>query len=70
MPVVIWSHGGAEGKTNPLNSLADWSDTTAEAGYLTISIARTPRSNEERKELRQSIGVNDPGACELFKQKR
>jgi hypothetical protein len=67
MPVVIWSHGGAEGKTNPLNSMADWSDTTAEAGYLTISIAHTPRSNQERMQLCQSIGISDPGTCELFK---
>lgn len=65
MPVVIWSHGGAEGKDNPLNSMANWSDTTATAGYLTISIAHTPRMDKEP--LCQSIGINDPGACALFK---
>jgi hypothetical protein len=43
MPVVIWSHGGAEGKNDPANSLHAWSDVTARAGYLTISIAHTPR---------------------------
>ncbi len=43
MPVVIWSHGGAEGKENPHHSLAEWSEVTAEAGYLTVSIAHTPR---------------------------
>jgi hypothetical protein len=67
MPVVIWSHGGATGKTDPLNSMVEWSDTTAAAGYLTISIAHTPRTDQERLQLCQSIGINDPGSCELFK---
>ena len=67
MPVVIWSHGGASGKTNPLNSMAEWSETTAEAGYLTISIAHTPRSNQERKQLCQSLGITDTNTCEVFK---
>jgi hypothetical protein len=43
MPVVIWSHGGPEGKNNPRNSLSEWGITTAEAGYLTINIAHPPR---------------------------
>ena len=67
MPVVIWSHGGATGKTDPLNSMAEWSETTARAGYLTISIAHSPRTNQERLQLCQSIGINDPGVCEVFK---
>lgn len=65
MPVVIWSHGGPHGKTNPLTSMVEWSNTTAEAGYLTISIAHAPRSDHKR--LCQSVGINDPGTCELFK---
>jgi hypothetical protein len=67
LPVVIWSHGGAGGKTNPLNSMSAWSDTTAAAGYLTISIAHTPRSDQERSLLCQSIGIADPATCDLFK---
>ncbi len=67
MPVVIWSHGGAGGKTDPLNSIVEWSETTAEAGYLTISIAHTPRSNQERKQLCQSLDINNPSTCEVFK---
>ncbi len=67
MPVVIWSHGGAEGKTNSLNSMVEWSETTAAAGYLTISIAHKPRSDQEREQLCQSIGINDPSTCGLFK---
>ncbi|MGH9842707.1 MAG: alpha/beta hydrolase family protein [Blastocatellia bacterium] len=67
MPVVIWSHGGAEGKTNALNSMVEWSETTAKAGYLTISIAHTPRTDQERQQLCQSIGINDPATCNVFK---
>jgi hypothetical protein len=67
MPVVIWSHGGATGKTDPLNSMVEWSETTAEAGYLTISIAHTPRTDPERWQLCQSIGINDPAVCDVFK---
>ena len=67
MPVVIWSHGGATGKSDPLTSMVEWSDTTAEAGYLTVSIAHTPRTDQERLQLCQSIGINDPATCEVFK---
>ena len=42
MPVVIWSHGGAGGHTSPERSSVEWSETTAEAGYLTISMAHLP----------------------------
>lgn len=44
LPVVIWSHGGATGHTNPISSMLEWSETTAAAGYLTISIAHASRT--------------------------
>lgn len=65
MPVVIWSHGGAEGKDEPANSLPAWSDLTASAGYLTISIAHTPRL--DRTALCQAIGILDAATCDVFK---
>lgn len=61
MPVVIWSHGGAEGHTKPENTLVEWSETTAEAGYLTISIAHVPRTNT-RWPLCQAIAATVPGS--------
>ena len=67
LPVVIWSHGGAEGKTEPANSLSNWSEVTAAAGYLTISIAHTPRSNGERSQLCQALGIPVPDTCAVFK---
>lgn len=76
LPVVIWSHGGAEGHTNPARSMAAWSETTAEAGYLTISIAHSARSDGARWQLCQAIAatvpgsrwnLNDPPTCKQFK---
>ena len=73
MPVVIWSHGGAEGKDNPRNSLANWSIATAEAGYLTVSIAHTPREvlpngDISRRLLCQALlPPLDDAACKVFK---
>jgi hypothetical protein len=67
MPVMIWSHGGADGKTNSLTTLPAWSEVTAAAGYLTISIAHTPRSDHERAQLCRSIGIEEFASCELFK---
>lgn len=46
LPVVIWSHGGAEGHRNPRRSLAEWSEATAQAGYLSISLAHEPRGTD------------------------
>ena len=78
LPVVIWSHGGATGHTNPVKSMVEWSETTAEAGYLTISIAHLPRlftPTDTRTPLCQSIAMqfgsrwdlSDPATCDQFK---
>jgi hypothetical protein len=72
LPVVIWSHGGAEGKDNPHNSLSEWSTTTAEAGFLSISVAHTPRAappaSDSRLRLCRALvpPLNDE-QCKLFK---
>jgi hypothetical protein len=65
MPVVIWSHGGTDGKSNPAKSMAEWSELSARAGYLSISIAHAPRDEASREALCQSIGM-DSAACRLF----
>ena len=71
LPVVIWSHGGAEGQDNPRHSLSEWSITTAEAGFLTVSIAHTPRDgphHHSRRQLCQAMTPPlDDAACEVFK---
>jgi len=68
MPVVIWSHGGAEGKDSPHNSMVEWSIATAEAGYLTVSIAHTPRTIDSRRQLCQALlPPLDDATCQVFK---
>lgn len=65
MPVVIWSHGGTEGKKDPAASMAEWSTVSARAGYLSIAIAHAHRDDASRTALCTSIGM-DAEACKLF----
>src|SRR5262245_53362421 len=65
MPVVIWSHGGTDGKRDPATSMAEWSELSARAGYFSISIAHAPRDEASRALLCQSIGM-DTAACKVF----
>jgi acetyl esterase/lipase len=67
LPVVVWSHGGAEGQTNARAALREWSETTARSGYLTVSIAHTPRGAARRTDLCLALGITDPNDCEGFK---
>ena len=63
-PVVVWSHGGAVGKTDPRDSLPEWSVATAEHGYFTVSIAHVPRTCQQQAALCTSLGVT-PCACDV-----
>ena len=65
MPVVIWSHGGADGKRDAATSMVEWSELSAHAGYFSISIAHAPRDEASRERLCQSIGM-DTATCRLF----
>jgi hypothetical protein len=67
MPAVIWSHGGADGKNDPANSMVEWSVTTATAGYFSVSIAHAHREPSSRRGLCLSIGIADDASCEVFK---
>jgi hypothetical protein len=67
MPVVVWSHGGADGKRSPATSMVEWSETTARAGYFTVSIAHANRGNDSRRRLCNSIGIPDDATCTVFK---
>src|SRR5688500_15222373 len=37
-PIVLVSHGGSGGHTNPLTSLPEWASLVASAGYVAIAI--------------------------------
>ncbi len=67
LPVVVWSHGGAEGKTNAADAMREWSEATARSGYLTVSIAHAPRQIAERSRLCSALGIAVPNDCETFK---
>ncbi len=67
-PVVLLSHGGASGKTDPLKSMDKWAPLFASAGYYAVAIAHTGRSDiDERQALCQAIGIPGAEACEVFK---
>jgi hypothetical protein len=71
LPVVIWSHGGADGKTN-LDRIDDimveWSRATAKAGYLTVTLAHHSRDQASREALCAAapLGI-DARTCKVFK---
>jgi hypothetical protein len=67
MPAVVWSHGGADGKRSPTTSMVEWSETTARAGYFTVSIAHTTRLEDSRRRLCERIGIADQRTCNHFK---
>ena len=67
MPAVVWSHGGADGKSDPAMSMVEWSEATAAAGYFTVSIAHANRSTDSRRGLCLSLGVAGDATCEVFK---
>ena len=64
MPVVIWSHGETTGKKSATTSMVEWSELSARAGYVSISIAHAPRIDESAS-LCPLIGI-DAAACALF----
>lgn len=66
MPVVVLSHGGAGGKTNPRASMDQWARILAEHGYLAVAIAHVPRTDLERIILTMNLGGTLP-QCAQFK---
>lgn len=67
MPVVLWSHGGADGKDSPATSMVEWSEASARAGYLAISIAHAHRGPASRRRLCAAVGIADDPTCTIFK---
>src|SRR5262245_32771071 len=63
LPVVIWSHGGAQGNVNPVTALSEWGELTARAGYISVGIAHAPRSGFALKLLCSALGISD---CTTF----
>lgn len=66
MPVVVLSHGGAGGKTDPRRAMDQWAPLLAEHGYLAVAMAHVPRSDIERIVLTMHLGGTLP-QCAQFK---
>jgi predicted dienelactone hydrolase len=63
MPVVLLSHGGASGKTDPKKSMEHWAPVFAEAGYLAVAIAHEGRDDASYDALCQALAVNTLHPC-------
>ena len=62
-PVVVWSHGGSTGKTNPLRSGPAWGEALAAAGYVVFSVAHPARRGAPMQALCQHVGYATAPAC-------
>lgn len=67
MPVVIWSHGGNDGRLDPTNVGVEWSETFARAGFAVVTIAHTPRPPESLQAVCDALGITVAADCERFK---
>jgi hypothetical protein len=66
LPIVITSHGGSSGKTNPIPALSEWAEFAARRGYLSVAIAHPLRSPEQGAALCEHLEAT-PDQCANFK---
>lgn len=57
LPLIVWS--ADEATSDPRTSLSAWSEATARAGYLTVTVAHTPRTTEERTRFCNAAGLDE-----------
>jgi predicted dienelactone hydrolase len=65
LPVVIWSPA-AGAPTAPQDVMSRWSEATARAGYLTVSVAHAERDTTDRAALCLAQGLDTPRDCYFF----
>ncbi|HRE91071.1 MAG TPA: hypothetical protein PK095_18255, partial [Myxococcota bacterium] len=63
MPVVLLSHGGASGKSDPMKSMENWAPVLAEAGYFAVAIAHEGRDESSYDALCEELDVNPLHEC-------
>lgn len=66
-PIVVWSHGGADGIVNAGGVGNEWSRVFNAGGYLFIGIAHAPRSEASRAALCAHVGITVAADCARFK---
>jgi hypothetical protein len=65
LPVVVWSPA-AGGNGAPEEVMSKWSEVTARAGYLSVSVAHREREAVDRAALCLAQGLDEPRECFLF----
>ena len=65
-PIVIISHGGSGGKSDPVVSLRRWAEFVTKLGYVSVSIAHPLRSDEEGQALCEHLDAT-ADQCANFK---
>ena len=66
LPVVVWSHGGNDGRNDALGVGTEWAAILVAAGYLVIDIAHAPRGPASIQALCDHLGYDAVG-CVMFK---
>jgi hypothetical protein len=62
-PVVVWSHGGAEGKRRAHGVGREWGRVFNEAGYVSVHIAHVGRSTADDTAVCNALGLSGCGAA-------
>lgn len=63
LPVVVWSHGGSQGKRNPTGVGEAWGAAVGAAGAAFVAVAHPGRSNVEHAAVCEAVGAS---VCEEF----
>lgn len=58
LPVVVWSHGGNDGRARARQVGVEWADILVRAGYLVIDIAHPSRGPISRAALCHDLGIS------------
>ncbi len=69
LPVMIWAHGGGDGRNGEgasAGALSDWSTFTARAGYLTVSPAFHVRNAADQSSICKHLGYAEGTECDSF----
>lgn len=67
VPVVLWSHGGAGGESDPTSVGEGWTAPFVNAGYCMVAIAHAGRPCASQERLRVAVGYSAVIACNTWK---
>ena len=63
VPVVVWSHGGSAGRSNPSVVAERWGAAFNSVGFAFVAIAHVGRDDDERRAVCDAVSAGD---CETF----